>query len=274
MGPQLRSLSDAAARALGYCLLPRVIALSFLPLIIAGGLAFGFMFFFWESAIDAVRATLEQWSVVEALLAFLDRVGLPQFRSVLAPLVLMAMLVPAVMAVVLLAVGLIMTPVIVKLVAQRRFPTLEARRGGSALVGVFAAVGALLSALLMLVASLPFLFIPPLVLVLPPLIWGWLTYKVFSYDVLAEHASAEERSALRREHRLPLLAIGVACGFLGAAPGLIFSFNAAAIFLAPFLILVSVWLYTWVFCFATAWFAHYALSALAARRGTAELVIE
>jgi Etoposide-induced protein 2.4 (EI24) len=274
VGPQVRALTDAATRALGYCLLPRVIALSFLPLIIAGGLAFAFMFFFWESAIDAVRATLEQWSVVEALLAFLDRVGLPQFRSVLAPLVLMAMLVPAVMAVVLLAVGLIMTPVIVKLVAQRRFPTLEARRGGSALVGVLAAVGATLAALLMLVASLPFLFIPPLVLVLPPLIWGWLTYKVFSYDVLAEHASAEERVALRREHRLPLLAIGVACGYLGAAPGLIFSFNAAAIFLAPFLILVSVWLYTWVFCFATAWYAHYALAALATRRGTAELVIE
>jgi hypothetical protein len=117
------------------------------------------------------------------------------------------------------------------------------------------------------------LFIPPLVLILPPLIWGWLTYKVFSYDVLAEHASAEERIALRRQHRLPLLAIGVACGYLGAAPALIFSLNAAALFLAPFLILVSVWLYTWVFCFATAWFAHYTLAALAAQRGTVELVV-
>ena len=39
-----------------------------------------------------------------------------------------------------------MTPVIVKLVARRRFPGLEAGRGGSALVGVFAAVGATLAA--------------------------------------------------------------------------------------------------------------------------------
>ena len=106
MGPTLNWLADAAARG-GLPFAASRHRAVLLPLFIAGGLAFGFMFFSGESAIDAVRATLEQWSVVEASLAFLDRMGLPQFRSVLAPLVLMAMLVPAVMAIALLAVGLI-----------------------------------------------------------------------------------------------------------------------------------------------------------------------
>ena len=42
-------------------------------------------------------------------------------------------------------------------------------------------------------ASLPLWLIPPLVLVVPPLIWGWLTYRVFSFDVLSLHASRDER---------------------------------------------------------------------------------
>jgi hypothetical protein len=32
--------------------------------------------------------------------------------------------------------------------------------------------------------------------------------------------------------------------------------------LAPFLILVSIWLYTLVFAFSSLWFAHYLLAAL------------
>jgi hypothetical protein len=52
-----------------------------------------------------------------------------------------------------------------------------------------------------LVISLPLWLVPPLVLVLPPLIWGWLTYRVLAYDVLSEHASREERLEIVRRHR-------------------------------------------------------------------------
>ena len=65
--------------------------------------------------------------------------------------------------------------------------------------------------------SLPLWFIPPLVLILPPLIWGWLTYKVMSFEVLAEHASSAERRQIMSEQHWPLLAIGVITGHLGAA---------------------------------------------------------
>jgi len=117
-------------------------------------------------------------------------------------------------------------------------------------------------ALLALVLSIPLWFVPPLVLLLPPLIWGWLTCRVMAFDVLAEHASTEERRAILREQRWPLLAIGVICGYLGAAPTLLWALGAAALIFAPLLVLVSVWLYTLVFAFAALWFAHFALAAL------------
>lgn len=70
-----------------------------------------------------------------------------------------------------------------------------------------------------------------------------------------------------------MLAMGVVCGYLGAAPSLIWAFGAMAIVFAPFLVLLAIWLYTLVFAFSTAWFAHYALAALQARRA-AEPVAE
>jgi hypothetical protein len=100
------------------------------------------------------------------------------------------------------------------------------------------------------------------VLVLPPLIWGWLTYRVFAYDVLSTHASREERIRLLDDERWPLLGMGIACGAMGAAPSLLWAVSALALVLAPLLILVSIWLYTLVFAFSSLWFAHYLLAAL------------
>lgn len=270
----MQALIDAFWRAAAYCLHPRVIALSLLPLVIGGALVFGFMFFFWEDAIATVRATLENWRLIESLLQWLDSMGLQSFRSALAAIVVLAGVLPVVLLLSLLLVALCMTPAIVGLVAQRRFPLLEKKRGGTLLQSVLASLGATLLALVLIVLSMPLWLIPPLVMVLPPLIWGWLTYRVFGFDVLAEHASADERRSLLKAHRMPMLTMGVISGYLGAVPSLIWAVSGVTgVILAPFMILVAIWLYTLVFAFSTAWFTHYALAALQAQRA-AEPVAE
>ena len=269
----MQGLIDSFWRAVAYCLHPRVIALSLMPLVVSGVLVFGFMYFFYADANDAVRSTLESWHLVDGLLKWLDSFGLQAFRAVLTIIIVLAFLLPVVVLFSLLLVALCMTPAIVRMVAQRRFPLLEKKRGGTLLQSAAASLGATLIALVLLLLSIPLWLIPPLVMVLPPLIWGWLTYRVFGFDVLAEHASAEERRALLREHRIPMLTMGVVCGYLGAAPSLIWAFSAMAMMLAPFLILVSIWLYTLVFVFSSAWFAHYGLAALQARRAAEPVVI-
>jgi hypothetical protein len=79
---------------------------------------------------------------------------------------------------------------------------------------------------------MPLWLVPPLVLILPPLIWGWLTYRVFAFDALATHASGDERKAILREHRGSLLVMGVLSGYLGAAPSLLWASGAMFIALA------------------------------------------
>jgi MFS family permease len=267
-------LADACWRAAAYCLHPRVIGLSLLPLLIAAGLTVGLAYFFWEAAVDGVRATLESWLLVESLLRWLASMGGEGFRSVIAPALVIALAVPVVLVLSLVLVALLMTPSIVALVAERRFPTLERKRGASWWQGLAWSLLCSVGALLALFLSMPFWLIPPLVLVLPPLIWGWLSYRVFTFDVLAEHASAAERQQLMREHRLPLLSMGVITGYLGAAPSLIWAFSMLTVVFAPFFVVLTVWLYTLVFAFSTLWFAHYALAALAELRARAPVAAE
>ena len=79
-------LLDAFWRAAAYCLHPRVILLSLAPLLLAGGLALASGYFFWEPAVAGVRATLESWSLLAALLKWFDGVGGEGLRALVAPL--------------------------------------------------------------------------------------------------------------------------------------------------------------------------------------------
>lgn len=259
-------LIDSFWRAALYLWRPRVIALSMLPLVLTIGLALGLGWFWWDPAVAWVRGLLDSTDWVAPLWNWLDGMGLARLKAALAPLIVIFTVTPLLALVSLLIVALMMTPAMVELVAQRRFPQLERRHGGSLLVSVLWSLGSTLAALLALLISSPLWLVPPLILILPPLIWGWLTYRVMAFDALAVHASREERQALFREHRGKLLVMGVICGYLGAAPSLVWA--SGALFAAAFLILVPValWLYTLVFAFSSLWFSHYALSALAQLR--------
>ena len=55
---------DSFWRAAAYCVRPRVIALSFLPLILMVALALGLGYSFWEPALVWVREGIEESVVV------------------------------------------------------------------------------------------------------------------------------------------------------------------------------------------------------------------
>jgi hypothetical protein len=258
----MNPMFDAFWRAVAYCLHPRVVALSLLPLVLMAVVALGLGYFFWDAAVAGMDAWLSSLAVVERLSDWLGAIGLPGLRSVLAPVVVLGLVTPALVVACLLAVAWLMTPSLVQLVGERRFATLQRRESASWWASAAWTLGATLLALLALLLSMPLWLIPPLVLVLPPLIWGWLTYRVFTLDALAAHATAAERQHILREHRLPLLAMGVLCGYLGAAPTLIWASGAMWVVLAPLLIPLAVWLYTLVLAFSSLWFVHYTLAAL------------
>jgi etoposide-induced protein 2.4 (EI24) len=260
---------DSFWRAVAYCLHPRVIALSFLPLVIMVALSLGLGYFYWDSAVGWVRAGLESTDLLKSVWGWLQDAGAGNLKTVVAPLIVIFLVTPVIVLLSLVVVAMLMAPALARLVAERRFSQLERKHGGSLATSIAWSLGSTLLALIALVVSLPLWLVPPLILLVPPLIWGWLTYRVMAFDALAEHASREERREVFRRHRMSLLGIGVLTGYLGAAPSLLWA--SGALFAAAFVILVplAIWIYTLVFAFASLWFAHYCLAALETLRAEA-----
>lgn len=262
---RMKLVFDSLWRAASYMLMPRIVWLSLLPLLVCAGLSALLGYFYWEAAVAAVRHALDAWAISHTVLGWMEGLGVEGLRTVLAPLIVVSLAVPVVVISSLLLVATWMSPLIARLVRERRFPELATRSDQPWLMTFAGSAALSLAALLAIVMTLPLWLIPPLAALIPPLIWGWLTAKVMSSEALAEYASRDERRRLMREHRWPLLVMGLVTGYLSAAPTLIWA-SAAALFFAPLLIPVAVWLYTLIFAFACLWFAHYCLAALQAQR--------
>jgi hypothetical protein len=157
-------------------------------------------------------------------------------------------------------------PAIARHVANREYPELEARRGGSLWGSLWISATSFIVFIVLWIVTLPLTAIPPFTLVIPPVLWGWLTYRVMAYDALADHASDQERRDILHGHRWPLLVIGAITGAMGAAPTLLWLGGALSVIFFPLLAAVSIWLYVFVFVFTGLWFQHYCFEALANHR--------
>ena len=258
----MKLLIDSFWRAAMYCLMPRVIGLSLLPLVLTVALS-GFLgYMYWDAAVLTVQRWLEASSWLEGVWRWLEGVGFANLKTVVGPLLVIFSVTPLVVVVSLLAVSVLMTPALTRMVMGRRFPQMQRKQGASFLHSVGWSLLSVLLALGAFLLTLPLWLVPPLAMLLPALVWGWLTYRVMAYDALAEHASVHERDMLFERHRWSLWTMGIVTGFLGAAPGLVWV--SGAMLAAAFILLVplAIWIYTWIFAFGALWFAHYGLSAL------------
>ena len=269
----MRLFLDSFWRALAYCLMPRVITLSLLPLAMLMVLSVSWGYFYWAPTQDWVREMLASWQVLQSMMDWLQNNGAGELQAVMVPLVVIFAITPALVVVSLLAVSLMMTPALVDLVVQRRFAHLALKHGGTTLTSLAWTLGSTVIALLAMLISLPLWVVPPLMFIVPPLIWGWLSYRVMVYDALVAHASRDERLEIGRKHRVWLLLMGVLTGYIGALPSLVWA--SGALFAAAFLVLIplAIWIYALVFAFTSLWFAHYSLGALEALRAESDTVV-
>jgi len=139
---------DSFWRAVGYCLMPRVIALSLLPLVLITVVALGGGYLFWTTAVTWTQTALESSTWLGLLWGWLHNFGVDNLPVALAPLLVLMGATPLIVIVCVLAVAVLMAPAIVTLVAQRRFAQLQRKRGGSFLASVLWSLGATIAALM------------------------------------------------------------------------------------------------------------------------------
>jgi Etoposide-induced protein 2.4 (EI24) len=264
----MKDILDSWWRACVHAFHPRVIIASLLPLAVSGSAVALLGWFYWEDAVALVRDVLAQWALLDAVFHWLSMMGASGLRAMAAPLFVVAVALPIIVIVSLLLVAWLMTPVMVGVVARQRFPHLvRSPEFGSAWKSVLWSLACSVLALLALIVTLPLWLFPPLAVIVPAVIWGWLTAKVFAFDALAGHATASERRLILYRDRWLLLGMGMVCGLMGSAPALVWSVSALTLVFAPVLVLVCVWIYTLVFAVSGLWFAHFCLARLEQLRG-------
>jgi len=269
MGLILRSLALSIVGVLN----PRMLWLSLRPFLIV--LIFWGLIG-WIIWIPALAA-MANFAITSTILSGIENgfawIGFSGVSEWAKPILLMMLLIPLVMMTLLVVIAFSSVPAVVKVVAsQTPYQGLVNKRGGSFVGSFFFTLWSCLLCLFLLMATLPIWWIPPFFAVLPPLLWGWLTMRLMSYDVLAHHASAEERADLLKKHRWNLLVIGIVTGMMGAVPTFFWAGSILSIALFPFVSFIALWVYSLIFIFAALWFTHYLLDALKDLRSQSQLI--
>jgi hypothetical protein len=266
----MNGLFDSFVRAVGTAFHPRMLMLTVIPFAVAAVEWLAIFWFGWEYAVSAVAAMLGRWSLASHLYSLFSSIGLASAHAVVAPFVVVVLAIPLMVVSVLVLIAAVAMPVVLRHLTRGRFAALEKRRGGSWFGSLFHSLGVTLVCLVLTVVTIPLWLIPPFFALLPPLLWGWLSYRVMSYDALAEHASVDERRALVHRHRWSLFAMGICTGLLGSVPTFVLASSMVVIVLFPVIAMAAVWLYIFIFVFSALWFGHYCLHALQQLRNAAE----
>jgi Etoposide-induced protein 2.4 (EI24) len=242
---------------------PRMLWLSLRPFLIVSVLWGCLIWLTWTPALEMLSTFLTTSIFTSWIQDGLIWAGFENARAWIAPLFFVMLLIPLICISLLVLIAFTTVPAIVNMVSrQSAYQDLDCKRGGGFLGSVFYTLWSALICLALVMLTLPVWWMPPLVALLPPLLWGWLTMRLMSYDVLAKHASAAERDLLLEKYRWSLLSMGIASGLLGAVPTFFWATSALALVLFPLVSFIALWIYSLIFVFAALWFSHFLLAAL------------
>jgi hypothetical protein len=194
---------------------PRMLWLMIWPVLIALAIWGSVVFIFWTQAALWLATLLRQWLDTATVFASWDASAVALFC---AKLFIVLMLVPLIQLTALLILGIFGLQAMVEHVAERRFPQLAKRHGGSFAGSVWNSVVALLGMLALGLVTVPLWLIPPLWPMIPVAIVGWVNQRVLRYDALAEHASADEMRAIFAANRGPIYVLGFVLALVGYVP--------------------------------------------------------
>ena len=201
----MTSILTAVGRALRDLREPRIVAILFLPALGALAVWGTLSWIFW----DSWTAWLNGLATGTAAGRWLEGVGAGWLIRSLSVLGFLGLLAPAVLITVMVIAELVAMPVIVAWVGEHYYRGLAKRAGGT-LAGSLLNTGAGIAVFGMLwIVTLPLWLTGIAAFALPPLLSAYLNQRLFRYDALSEHASADEYRALLAAARGRLFLLGL-----------------------------------------------------------------
>jgi hypothetical protein len=214
------------ARALGRALVsqfhPRMLWLAIWPFLVAlvfwGVLGFAFR----HAAIAWLVAAGSGWMLGSWIDSVFSWVGFDGGLAFVMSIFYFGLIFAAMVLTALVIIATVAMPTVVAHVGGRDYPTLAQKHGGSYLGSLGNALWVGIAFTVGFIVTLPLWLIAPLALLVPLLWWGWATARMFRYDALVAHASAEERATLIDRHGKAFFGIGTIVSLLNFVPPLFF----------------------------------------------------
>ncbi|MHB1213522.1 MAG: EI24 domain-containing protein [Thiobacillus sp.] len=204
---------DALARALRDLFSLRVLWVVVWPMLTALLLWLALGVTFWGTFSGWIAQGLGAIGI-QAWLADLEPAWIA--NGLLALLHLM-LFVPLVMLTALVITALFGMPALIRVVAGRDYPTLKRESGGSLAGSLWNAVVATSLFIALWLVTLP-LWLIGVGVIIPFVAAAYLNQRLFRYDALAEHASADEMTVLFKQERGGWWGLGVLTGLLQFVP--------------------------------------------------------
>jgi uncharacterized protein involved in cysteine biosynthesis len=203
---------EALLRASRSIVHPIILMIVLVPMVISAAIWVGLAWAYWDVLTSAIReffashtlawthwnlARLASWITAAAVIA------------IVAPLIILTALVIA---------TVFAMPVLVRHVAKSHYPMLDRRHGGTVLGSIGNALVAICVFAILWAVTLPLWLLGPLAAILPLLLSAYLNQRLFRYDALAEHASAEEMKQVFERSGGQLFLLGLMTGVLFFVP--------------------------------------------------------
>jgi len=167
------------------------------------------------------------WSTFSGWLEYgLDKIGIQVWLTELEPvwiangiqaLLHLMLFVPLVMLTALVLTALFAMPTLIRVVAERDYPQLKRENGGGLIGSVWNAVIAIIVFIALWVVSLP-LWLIGVGILIPFVAAAYLNQRLFRYDAIAEHATANEMTALFKSERRGWWGLGLLTGLIQFVP--------------------------------------------------------
>jgi len=209
----MTAVLDALARALRDLFSLRVLWVVVWPLLAALLLWLVLGMTFWGTFSGWITQGLDAIGI-QTWLAEIEPVWIANGIQALLHLMLF---VPVVMLTALVITALFAMPALIRVVAERDYPELRRENGGGLVGSLWNAAVAIVLFVALWLVTLP-LWLIGIGVIVPFVAAAWLNQRLFRYDAIAEHASADEMEALFRQERGGWWGLGVLTGLVQFVP--------------------------------------------------------
>lgn len=210
----MNTVISACIRALRDLKEPRVLAVMVLPVLASLAIWFIVGAWFWQSWVAALGEAIGSTHIARWLRDW----GMQWLVNGMGVMALIALMLPALLITNMVITEIFAMPVMVKAVAERDYPLLEKRNGGTLAGSLLNAGVGITIYLVCFVATLPLWLLGPVGLAASALNSAYLAQRLFRYDALSEHASADEYHALVKNARGSIFLLGLVLAPLNFVP--------------------------------------------------------